>query len=275
VFECLGISQLSSLRTSFFQDVIRSAAAGCTSIGIWRSKVDEIGIAEAVDLVFEMKLAVSSLSWCGGFTGSEGGSFAMQVDDALEAIEQAAAFRAGCLLIQPGALNGHIHRHAKRLLEDAFKILLPVAEDYGVRLALEPMRASSWTLLNGLEETVKFVEQFPKSQVGLVWDLGHLGMDNAAFERLPQLVDRIAVVQLADQRSANNRSGRCSLGEGQAPLVEWLSQFGKAGYRGGWEIETPASNLIARRDTCRWQDSIDLIRGLVSSAPSVSRRSQR
>jgi hypothetical protein len=77
VFECLGISQLSSLRTSFFQDVVRSAAAGCTSIGIWRSKVDELGVEEAVDLVFEMKLAVSSLSWCGGFTGSEGGSFAM------------------------------------------------------------------------------------------------------------------------------------------------------------------------------------------------------
>jgi sugar phosphate isomerase/epimerase len=168
------------------------------------------------------------------------------------------------LLVQPGALNGHIHRHARRLLDDAFKILLPVAEDYGVRLALEPMRASSWTLLNGLDETVQFVEQYPKSQVGLVWDLGHLGM-----------VDLVAVVQLADQRSANNRSGRCSLGEGQAPLGEWLSQFGKAGYRGSWEIETPTIGLVSRRDTCPWQDSIDLIRGLASSAPSVSRRSQR
>lgn len=275
MFECLGISQLSSLRTSFFQDVIRSAAAGCTSIGIWRNKVDELGIEEAVDLVFEMKLTVSSLSWCGGFTGSEGGSFAMQIDDALESIEQAAAFRAGCLLVQPGALNGHIQRHARRLLEDAFKILLPVAEDYGVRLALEPMRASSWTLLNGLEETVQFVEQFPKSQVGLVWDLGHLGMDPSAFERLPQLIDRVAVVQLADQHSANNRTGRCRLGEGQAPLGKWLTQFGKAGYRGSWEIETPTNGLASSRNTCPWQDSLELVRGLASAAPSISRGSQR
>ena len=275
MFECLGISQLSSLRTSFFQDVVRSAAAGCTSIGIWRNKVDELGIEEAVDLVFEMKLTVSSLSWCGGFTGSEGGSFTMQIDDALEAIEQAAAFRAGCLLVQPGALNGHIQRHARRLLEDAFRILLPVAEDYGVRLALEPMRASSWTLLNGLEETVRFVELFPKSQVGLVWDLGHLGTDREAFERLPQLVDRIAVVQLADQRFTNNRSGRCSLGEGEAPLGEWLRQFSQAGYRGGWEIEAPTNCLTSRRDTFPWQDSLDLVRGLASSAVSASHRSQR
>lgn len=274
MFECLGISQLSSLRTSFFQDVIRAAAAGCNSIGIWRNKVDELGIEEAVDLVFEMKLSVSSLSWCGGFTGSEGGSFTMQIDDALEAIEQAAAFRAGCLLVQPGALNGHIQRHARRLLEDAFKILLPVADDYGVRLALEPMRASSWTLLNGLEETVRFLEQFPKPQVGLVWDLGHLGMDRQAFEQLPQLVDQIAVVQLADQRSANNRNGRCGLGQGDAPLREWLNQFQKAGYRGAWEIETPTANLTAR-GACPWQDSLELVRGLASSCRSVSRRSQR
>lgn len=274
MFECLGISQLSSLRTSFFQDVIRSSAAGCTSIGIWRNKVDELGIEEAVDLVFEMKLTVSSLSWCGGFTGSEGGSFTMQIDDALEAIEEAAAFRAGCLLVQPGALNGHIQRHARRLLEDAFKILLPVAEDYGVRLALEPMRASSWTLLNGLDETVRFVEQFPKTQVGLVWDLGHLGTDHQAFERLPQLVDRIAVVQLADQRSANHRSGRCLLGQGDVPLGHWLNQFRHSGYRGPWEIEVPTTSSTPR-GACPWQDSLDLIRGLASSARSVSRGSQR
>lgn len=272
MFECLGISQLSSLRTSFFQDVIRSSAAGCTSIGIWRNKVDELGIEEAVDLVFEMKLNVSSLSWCGGFTGSEGSSFTMQIDDALEAIEQAAGFRAGCLLVQPGALNGHIQRHARRLLDDAFKILLPVAEDYGVRLALEPMRASSWTLLNGLEETVRFVEQFPKPQVGLVWDLGHLGMDRQAFERFPQLVDRIAVVQLADQLSANNRSGRCRLGQGDVPLGEWLHQIQKSGYRGSWEIEVPATNML-HRGACPWQGSLELIRGMASSDRSVSRGS--
>lgn len=274
VFESLGISQLSSLRTSYFQDVIRSSAAGCTSIGIWRNKVDELGIEEAVDLVFEMKLNVSSLSWCGGFTGSEGGSFTMQIDDALEAIEDAAAFRAGCLLVQPGALNGHIQRHARRLLEEAFKILLPVAEDYGVRLALEPMRASSWTHLNGLDETVRFVEQFPKNQVGLVWDLGHLGTDSQAFERLPHLVDRIAVVQLADQRSANNRSGRCGLGQGEAPLGDWLQQFRKAGYRGPWEIEVPATSVISR-GARPWQDSLELVRGLAGSPRSVSGGSQR
>lgn len=264
MFESFGISQLSTLRWSFFQDVIRSAALGCNSIGVWRSKADELGTAEAVDLLFEMKLTVSSLSWCGGFTGSEGGSFAIQVDDALQAIEQAAAFRADCLIVQPGALNGHIQRHARRLLDDAMRILLPVAEDFGVRLALEPMPASSWTMLNGLEEALSFCEQYPKNQLGIVWDLGHLGMDRSAWERLPQLVDRIAVVQLADQICDQSRRGRCGLGQGSVPIRAWLQQFKKSGYRGAWEIETP---LFARQrplDACPLEQTFESLRAFAS-----------
>ncbi len=239
VFDSLGISQFSTLRWSFFQDVVRSAAQGYNSLGIWRSKIDELGLDEACDLLHEMKMSVSSLSWCGGFTGSEGGSFRLQIDDALEAIAQAGTLRASCLIVHPGARNGHIRSHAWRLLEDAFRILLPVAEDYGVRLALEPMPVSSWTMLEGLDETLAFCSRFPEEQVGLIWDLGHLGTVRSAWDRLPLLVNRIALVQLADRASNSPKAGRCMLGQGLVPFRAWLHQFAKCGYRGPWEIETP------------------------------------
>jgi sugar phosphate isomerase/epimerase len=259
VFDSLGISQFSTLRWTFFQDVIRSAAKGCHSIGIWRSKLDELGLDEACDLLHEMKLSVSSLSWCGGFTGSEGSSFALQIDDAIEAIAQAAALRAGCLVVHPGALNGHIRRHARRLLEEAFRLLLPVARDYGVRLALEPMPASSWTMLDGLEATLEFCEQFPADQVGLVWDLGHLGTDREAWAQLPRVLPRIAVVQLADRQAHRPSVGRCSLGQGSVPFRAWLNQFQNCGYRGPWEIETPCFGPNQAVNRCVLQPVLDFL----------------
>lgn len=272
VFNSLGISQFSTLRWTFFQDVVRSAARGCNSIGIWRNKLDELGLDEACDLLHEMKLSVSSLSWCGGFTGSEGSSFELQVEDAMEAIAQAAALRAGCLLVHPGSLNGHIRRHARRLLEEAFRQLLPVARDYGIRLALEPMTASCWTMLDGLAATLEFCEQYPAEQVGIVWDLGHVGTDREAWQRLPHVLPRIAVVQLADRKAHHLPDSRCPLGQGSVPLRAWLNQFRDCGYRGPWEIETPCLGLNRGVNRCVLEPMFDYLAasqtGLQVSWPS-------
>lgn len=239
VLDLLGISQFSTLRWSFFQDVMKFSAAGCGGIGLWREKVDEIGVDEAVDLLFEMKLQVSSLGWCGGFTGNNGGSFAAQVDDALEAIQMAAALRANCLIVQPGSINGHIRRHAGRLLDEAFRILVPVATDYGIRLVLEPMPACCWTWLAGLEETRQFCDRFPSENVGLIWDLGLLDGDPRAWESVPNLLDRIAVVQLAEPPASRNGSLRPGWNQSVPRLREWIRHLRRAGYRGPWEIEHP------------------------------------
>ena len=72
---------------------------------------------------------MSNLLWAGGFTGSDGHTFRESVDDAAEAIRLAAALHARSLVVYSGAPGGHTHNHARRLLVDALRQLLPLAEE--------------------------------------------------------------------------------------------------------------------------------------------------
>ena len=79
----LAISQLSTLRWAFDDDVHAYAARGFKGIGVYRPKLEDFGLERAVDLLAESELGVTSLSWAGGFTGSDGRAFEEAVLDAV------------------------------------------------------------------------------------------------------------------------------------------------------------------------------------------------
>ena len=105
----ISISELSTLRWSFYQDAIRYASLGFESIGVWRQKIDDFDQSAAIDLLFELNMQVSSLHWAGAFTGCDGKSFTEAIEDAEEAIQLARLLDADCLIVHPGSRNGHTH----------------------------------------------------------------------------------------------------------------------------------------------------------------------
>ncbi len=98
----LSVNEFSTYRWTFFQDVIKYAAHGYSSIGVWRTKLEDFGLADAVDLIHEMKLNVSSVNWAGGFTGSDGRSYLEAIDDAVDAIRLTSALQAKLPVDSPG-----------------------------------------------------------------------------------------------------------------------------------------------------------------------------
>ncbi|MCG8587256.1 MAG: sugar phosphate isomerase/epimerase, partial [Pirellulales bacterium] len=122
----LSINELTTYRWSFEEDVLHSAAAGYEAIGVWRPKLADFGEDKGCELLRESGLAVSNLLWAGGFTGSDGRSFADSVDDATEAVRLAADMQAGCLILYSGSAAQHTARHARRLFVTALEELLPV-----------------------------------------------------------------------------------------------------------------------------------------------------
>ncbi|HTQ40092.1 MAG TPA: TIM barrel protein, partial [Pirellulales bacterium] len=134
----LSINEMTTYRWSFEEDVRHYCAAGIPAIGVWRRKLSDFGEQRGIELLNQSGLAVSNVLWAGGFTGSEGHTYRESVDDAVEAINLAAAMHANCLVIYSGARAGHTHNHARRLVTAALKELVPVAEEFGVVLALEP-----------------------------------------------------------------------------------------------------------------------------------------
>ena len=234
----VSVSQLSTLRWSFDEDVLRFANYGFGSLGIWRRKIEDFGETEAIDLLYDHKMSVSSVHWAGGFTG-DGATLKDAIDDAISAIKLSSRVEADCLILHPGSRNGHINSHAKRLFETALHELMPAAADFGVRLALEPMlcKASNrWTFFRRFDETLEFIDRFPSQYLGLVLDLFAIGFDARVLKKIETLVNRISLVQLAD-RNCSDPGTRLSLGHGDAPVAQWLARLEQSGYSGRYELE--------------------------------------
>lgn len=245
----LAMSELTTFRWSFQEDVEHFRAAGFEGIGVWRDKLSDCGEAVGMRLLAKSGLQVSSLSWAGGFTGTDGRSFADAVEDALDALRLAASLKAGCLIVHSGARGNHTHNHARRLFKTALQKLIDPAESLGVTLAIEPMVescSSDWTFLAELDETLAFIESLGSPCVRLVFDTYHLGHDAANLARLPDLVSFLATVQLSDAHHPPRcEQSRCRLTEGILPLERIVSTLLNAGYDRYFEVELIGEEIEA------------------------------
>jgi sugar phosphate isomerase/epimerase len=237
----VAMNQMTTFRWSFEEDVVRYAAAGYRSAGIWRQKLSDYGEEKGLELLAEQQMSVSSLSWAGGFTGSEGWTHDESVADGRQAIELAAAMRAHCLVVHSGPRGLHTQNHVRRLLREALEELLPLAESLHVTLALEPMHPAAgarWTFLTDLDDALALVATFGSKYLKLVLDCYDWGQANDLGLRLPRLAPHLALVQLADGRKAPcGERNRCPLGKGNVPLPRLLHELTDCGYGGPFEIE--------------------------------------
>ena len=237
----ISVSQFTTYHWTFEEDLLRYQTLGYDSIGIWRRKIDDFGHRNAIDMLYDSSLTVSSLNWAGGFTGSDGRSYIDAIDDAVDAISLASKLNAETLIVHPGARNNHTNTHAFRLLESALAQLTPVAEDYGVKLSIELIPGfveSPWTFVHSFSQIDQLLNSFASEQLGLVLDLYHAGLNQPTLDRLEQFADRINLVQLSDRiDSAIVEANRLLPGQGSVDLAAWITKLDALDYTGPIELE--------------------------------------
>lgn len=237
----LAINELTTYRWTFEEDVLAVAQHGFSGLGLWRPKVTEYGIEKAAELLAEHRLEISSLSWAGGFTGSDGRSYHESLCDALDAVQAASQVGAKNLILLSGGRNNHTRNHARRMMLSAFEELSEAADAVGVSLAVEPMHpgcGSEWTIVHDVRQTLEVIGTISRSNVGLVLDTYHLGFDPTILEWLPNIVRHIRIVQLGDGKHLPlGEQNRCLLGDGRVPLREIVQVLLDAGYDGYFEAE--------------------------------------
>lgn len=252
----LSICELTTYRWSFEEDVQQYAAAGIGGIGIWRHKLSDYGEARGRELLGENRLKVSSLFWAGGFTGSGDQSHEENVEDACDALRLAAALGAGCLIVHSGGRGMHTQKHVRRLLMTALDLLIPLAEQLKVPVALEPMppaAGADWTFLGRLEDAIELAARYNSPALKLVLDTYYWGLEPELPSRLPALAPHLALVQLADSKRPPTREpNRCRLGDGKLPLALLIRALSAAGYQGPYEVELMGEEI----EICDYRDLI-------------------
>ncbi len=237
----LAVSELSTYRWSFEEDVLQYRSRGYQAIGVWRAKLSDYGEEKAVELLREKSLSVSSLQWAGGFTGSDGRSYREAMYDALDAIELAAMIGARTLVVLTGSRSGHTKSHARRLITTALRELAEAASACNIELALEPMHfgcAYEWTFLTDIPQTLDLVASIGAKNLGIVFDSYHMAQDRNIMDWLPSIVPMVRLVQLGDAKGAPiGEQNRCLLGHGLLPLTEVVQTMEANGYGGYYEVE--------------------------------------
>ena len=272
----LSVSEFCTKRWSFFQDVLQTTTRGFDGIGIWRAKAEDEGIHESIELIHEMQLNVSSVSWVGGFTGCDGRSHKDAVADGLEAIHFARHVEAGCVIVHAGGRNNHTDNHARRLVTNALDELVETASHLGIKLALEPMQgfqACKWNFFRQFDEALEIVERYSPADVGIVLDLYHWGHDGELFRKIPKIIDRIALVQVADRQTRGHYfddENRRIPGFGSLPLVDWLGQLDRHGYSGFCELEIHGYDVASFKYPQILDLSQNVMSNLIARAESMS-----
>lgn len=237
----LAVSEISTYRWSFEEDVLRYKEHGFTALGVWRPKLSDCGEAKGRELLLDSGMKVSSLNWAGGFTGNDGRTFSEAMHDALDAIDVASQLGADCLVVLTGSRSGHTRNHAKRILTKALSELAEAAQAVGIQLAVEPMHvgcAQEFTFLTSIPDTLDVIATLGRSNCGIVFDSYHMAQDQNAIDWLPSIVPFIRLVQLGDsKRAPMGDQNRCLLGHGKVPLPAIVQTIEKYGYQGFYEVE--------------------------------------
>ncbi len=239
---------------------LREAAALCArhdipAIGLWRDRVAEAGLAEAVSAVRSAGLHVSSLCRGGFFTrpgpGGPGpagpgpdGVAAARADNRA-AVTEAAELGADTLILVCGGLvpGSRDLGLARRMVADAIGDLVPFAQRLGVRLgieALHPMFCADRCVIASLGEAVDLALTFPPDAVGVVVDTYHVWWDARLTAEIARAAGRITAYQVCDwvvPLPQDTMLGRGHLGDGVIDFGPVTAAVTAAGYAGYVEVE--------------------------------------
>jgi sugar phosphate isomerase/epimerase len=241
----LSLNQWTVRRWSLREAVEGCVRAGLPAIGLWRESVADSGLADAVKLVTDAGLRVSSLCRGGFLSDGEGAARRGALEDNRRAIDAAAELGTGTLVMVVGGLpSGSRDLPAARAaVADALEALAPYAGDAGVRLALEPlhpMYCADRAVLSTLGQALDLAERFPVAQVGVVVDTFHVWWDPDVMAQIARAGARIAGFQLADFLTplpADVLLGRGLPGDGHIEFPPLLAAVEATGYRGDIEVE--------------------------------------
>lgn len=243
----LSVSELSTFRWSFEEDVLHYHQAGFEAIGIWRPKLSDYGEEKGYELVLEHQLQISSLQWIGGFTGNDGRSYREALHDALDTIQLASEIGAETVVLLSGGRGGHTNSHANQILRIALRELSEAAQAVGVQIAIEPMHvgcAYEWSFVNTIPQCLDLIALIDNPHLGIVFDCYHLAQDSNTMNWLESIVPFVRLVQLGDAKHAPmGQQNRCLLGHGRVPLADIVATFQAGGYTGFYEIEIAGQDV--------------------------------
>jgi sugar phosphate isomerase/epimerase len=240
----ISVSAITTRDWDFAADVAGYKAAGLDAIGVWRNKLEAVGVTNGAAILQEHELPAANLVAIANFIGEGSRLEDGSLDDARRGLDVAAEIETDCVIAVPGRLHGRSPERAADLAVEALSRLAPEAAAHGVRLALEPIHPDYMDFLSTLEQTNALVRRVDHPAVGVLVDVWHLWQEPELECRLAEAGDRIFAVHLSDWREpTRGHNDRLVMGDGVIPLDRIVAALDAAGYDGYYDVEIFSEDL--------------------------------
>lgn len=235
----LSLNQITTERWSVAQAAEACAAEGIGWIGLWRHKVDDVGLAEAARSIRGAGLKVSSLCRGGGFPGATAAARRLRIDDNFRAIDEAVALGTDVLVLVCGGLAGQSIEAARAAVESGIAAIMPTAKAAGIRLAIEPLHpvfAADRSVVVTLGQANDLAERLG---CGVIVDVYHVWWDPDLYQQIHRAAGRIYGFHVSDWGLpiTDPLMSRVMMGDGVIPLRRIREAVESAGYDGPVEVE--------------------------------------
>ena len=243
----LSLNQATVKHLTLAEAVDGCVRAGIPAIGLWRDRVQEIGIEASAEIVRASGLEVTSLCRGGFMSAHLPEERAAALADNRQAVLEAAGVGTDVLILVVGGLpSGSKDLPAARAtVAEAVADLAPFAAEHGVKLAIEPLHpmfCADRAVVSTLGQALDIAEAFPAEQVGVVVDTYHVWWDpelEASIARAGK-GNRILSYQECDwvvPLPADMLLGRGHVGDGHIDFVRMRRLVTAAGWTGYAEVE--------------------------------------
>jgi sugar phosphate isomerase/epimerase len=236
----LAVSQITTFRSSFADDVRAYAAAGLAGIGIWELKLAPGGDAEALETLEQSGLERASavpdvpsilpLPLLGGPVDP-----AERVDAYCRSLERLAPFEPAAVVLLTGTGD-------RDVAVEGLQTIASEADRLGLRIALEPYQREGgelWSVVHSIPEAVELIEDAgDPANVGIQFDIWHLWNTPTLFDDIEAEIDRFAGVHVCDWREPTRGwADRALPGDGAAEVPAIVRALDAAGWDGLYDIE--------------------------------------
>lgn len=228
---------------SLAQAITVYAQAGVQGISIWRDKLAECGLDEAVRMVRDHGMRISGLCRAGQFPVRDMAARQANLDENKRAIDEAAALGAECLIVVGGGLpdGSKDLAGARQMIRDGLGALLPHARAAGVPLAIEPlhpMYAADRCAINSLSQALDLCDELGVG-VGVAVDVYHLWWDPDLAEQIKRATDLILAFHVCDWLvpTRDLLLDRGMMGDGVIDIPQIREWVDRTGYDGLIEVE--------------------------------------
>ena len=240
----LPLSRLSLNQMTVDQWGVRAAAEACRRhnvewISLWRHKIAESGMPEALAAIRGEGLKLSSLCRGGMFPAATDAERAQRIEDNKRAIDQAVDLGTDVLVLVCGPAPDRDIDAARKMVEDGIAAVAPYARERGVKLGIEPLHpmfAADRSVISSLGQANAIAERL---DVGVVIDVYHVWWDPNLYSEIERAQGRILGFHVSDWIAPppDHLKGRAMMGDGVIEIRRIREAVENAGFDGPIEVE--------------------------------------